>query len=451
MYAKSSLVALAAAIAPALAAYQGFNYGSTDSSGAAKQQADFENEFKIAQGLIGAPGTFNSARLYTMVQGGTTNDPISAIPAAISTKTSLLLGLWASGGDAVFANELAALKSAISTYGSSLGSLVAGISVGSEDLYRITPTGIENGENPGLGPGPLTDYINQVKKLISGTSLADVPVGHVDTWNAWTNGSNSAVIEACDWLGVDEYPYFQNTQDNGIDNAKALFDDAYGAVTGVAGGKPVWVTETGWPTAGKSQNLATASVANSKTFWDEVGCPLFGTTNTWYYTLFDAPSSPTFGIVGDTLSTTPVFDLSCKAVSSSTSSAAPTTTKGSSGTGSGSGSSTTTAAVDSSASASASEAASTSDAPVESGSPGIGGGLPSSQLSLETSTIAATATGTGSGSGSTASVTSGSGSNSTISGTATPSASVISDNAGGATTVSLGAAFAAIMVAVLAL
>lgn len=67
MYTTSSLVALAAAIAPALAAYQGFNYGSTDSSGAAKQQADFENEFKIAQGLIGAPGTFNSARLYTMV------------------------------------------------------------------------------------------------------------------------------------------------------------------------------------------------------------------------------------------------------------------------------------------------------------------------------------------------------------------------------------------------
>lgn len=358
-----------------------------------------------------------------------------------------MLGLWASGGDAVFANELAALKSAISTYGSSLGPLVAGISVGSEDLYRITPTGIENGENPGLGPGPLTDYINQVKDLISGTSLSDVPVGHVDTWNAWTNGSNSEVIAACDWLGVDEYPYFQNTQDNGIDNAKTLFDDAYGAVTGVAGGKPVWVTETGWPTAGKSQNLATASVANSKTFWDEVGCPLFGTTNTWYYTLFDAPSSPTFGIVGDTLSTTPVFDLSCKAVSSSTSAAASTsTTKAGSGTGSGS---STTVAVESSASASA--AASTSDAPVESGSPGIGGGLPSSQLSLETSTIAATATGTGSsGSSSSAAATSGSATNGTVTG-ATPSASVISDNSGGATTVSLGAAFAAIMVAVLAL
>lgn len=36
----------------------------TDSS--AKQEKDFENEFKTAQGLVGASG-FTSARLYTMV------------------------------------------------------------------------------------------------------------------------------------------------------------------------------------------------------------------------------------------------------------------------------------------------------------------------------------------------------------------------------------------------
>jgi glucan endo-1,3-beta-D-glucosidase len=60
-------LAFAAAISSALAAFQGFNYGSTFNTGAAKMQADFEAEFKTAQGLIGAPGVFNSARLYTMV------------------------------------------------------------------------------------------------------------------------------------------------------------------------------------------------------------------------------------------------------------------------------------------------------------------------------------------------------------------------------------------------
>lgn len=66
MLGQSSLVALVAAT-PALAVYQGFNYGSTFTTGAAKVQADFEAEFKTSQGLISAPGVFNSARLYTTV------------------------------------------------------------------------------------------------------------------------------------------------------------------------------------------------------------------------------------------------------------------------------------------------------------------------------------------------------------------------------------------------
>lgn len=117
--------------------------------------------------------------------------------------------MWCSAGDASFANELAALKSAISTYGSSLAGQVAGISVGSEDLYRISPTGILNGENPGASPDTIVSYIKQVKDALAGTPLSGVPVGHVDTWTAWVNGSNNAVTDASDFIGVDTYPYFQ--------------------------------------------------------------------------------------------------------------------------------------------------------------------------------------------------------------------------------------------------
>jgi glucan endo-1,3-beta-D-glucosidase len=67
MHGTSKMLALASSITSAMAAVQGFNYGSTFTTGAAKEQADFESEFKIAQALSGAPGTFNSARLYTMV------------------------------------------------------------------------------------------------------------------------------------------------------------------------------------------------------------------------------------------------------------------------------------------------------------------------------------------------------------------------------------------------
>merc|ERR1711964_620836 len=124
---------------------------------------------------------------------------------------TLLLGLWASVDQSSFDNEITALKSAISQYGSSFAELVVGISVGSEDLYRISETGIAAGSGVGQSPDVLVDYIGQVRSAIKGTSLGSKPVGHVDTWNVYVNGSNSDVISNCDFLGLDEYPYYQTT------------------------------------------------------------------------------------------------------------------------------------------------------------------------------------------------------------------------------------------------
>jgi len=199
----STLLAWAAAVAATEAAYIGFNYGSTFTDGSAKQQSDFEAEFNRAKNLPGTQGEFTSARLYTMIQGGTANTPISAIPAAIDTQTTLLLGLWASAGQADFTNEVTALTSAITQYGTAFTSLIAGISVGSEDLYRVSPTGIESMSGAGANPDELVNYINQVRSAIRGTSASGASIGHVDTWTAYVNGSNNALISAVDWLGMD--------------------------------------------------------------------------------------------------------------------------------------------------------------------------------------------------------------------------------------------------------
>lgn len=322
--------------------YQGFNYGSVFTDNSPITQSDYENQFNTAKQLVGTSG-FTSARIYTMIQAGTTNSPSEAIPAAIATKTSLLLGLFLTTDQSAFNNELTALRSAISTYGQDFINLIAGISVGSEDLYRISPIGIENHSNPGVGPAQVADYISQVRALIKGTAASSKPVGHVDTWTAWVNGSNDAVINAVDFLGVDAYPYFQNTMSNAIGSGNSLFYDAYHATQAAANGKPVWVTETGWPVSGPNENLAVASIANAKTYWDQVGCSLFGHTNTWWYTLQDAyptTPSPSFGVVGTTLSTTPLYDLSCSKSSSSSSkapsaSASSSASKGSTASSSG--------------------------------------------------------------------------------------------------------------------
>lgn len=202
----STLVALTASLSAVSGqVYKGFNYGATNSANAPMTETDYQNEFTAAQNLVGA-NRFTSARLYTMIQAGTINAPTEAIQAAINTKTSLLLGLWGSGGQSGLNNELAALSSALNSFGTAFTDLIVGISVGSEDLYRISPTGIENMSGIGAGPDVISSYISQVKSAISSTAANGKLVGHVDTWTAWVNGSNDAVITAADFIGVDAYP-----------------------------------------------------------------------------------------------------------------------------------------------------------------------------------------------------------------------------------------------------
>merc|ERR1712098_959498 len=177
-------------------------------------------------------------------------------------------------------------NAAISQYGSAFGDLVAGISVGSEDIYRITPIGVENNSGAGVGPGVIQNYISQVRSAIAGTALAGKPVGHVDTYNVWTNSSQNALIGSCDFLGVDAYPYYETTKANSIENANATFWDDYDVPVAASQGKPVWITETGWPVSGPSSGQAVASVDNAKTYYDDVHATRSPTTSTLGGTFF---------------------------------------------------------------------------------------------------------------------------------------------------------------------
>lgn len=310
-----TFLAVAASLSSASAAYKGFNYGATFTNGFVKQQSDYEAEFNAARSLQGAPG-YTSARLFSTIQGGTPNTPISAIPAALNTDTTLLLGLWCSAGDAVFNNELTALTNAINQYGQPFVDKIAAISVGSEDLYRISAIGIQNKENPGAQPDVIAGYIGQVRSALSSTTASKVPIGHVDTWTVWVNGSNQAVIDTCDFIGVDAYPYFQYTMSNSIENANATFWDAYRATDSATGDKPVWITETGWPVAGPTSGQAVPGLKNAQKYWSEVQCSATAAgINTYWYTLNDGPSSPSFSVLGgnqgQSFDPSPLYDLSC--------------------------------------------------------------------------------------------------------------------------------------------
>lgn len=248
------------------------------------------------------------------MQYGTASDPIQAIPAAISTKTKLLLGMWTSGSTSAITNEIAALKAAIATYGTAFTDLVQGLSVGSEDLYRDAAG---DAADPGVSVDVLIDYIAQVRAAIAGTALADVPVGHVDTYDSFENATNTKIVSSLDWIGFDGYPYWESANANSIEDASTLFFAGLNKTNAIAQGKPVWVTETGWPAVGATYGQAVANAANARTYWTEVTCALVASNvNLWYYDLQESQNgqaSPDFGIMpaGDLNTVTERWDLSC--------------------------------------------------------------------------------------------------------------------------------------------
>jgi glucan endo-1,3-beta-D-glucosidase len=310
----SIFAALATSFGVTLAeTYLGFNSGATTDNRRVKKQADFKKEFETAQKLRNSPGLFNSVRLYTNVQPDTTDTPIEAFPAAIETKTKILLGLWCSGTTSI-ANEISALKKAVTQHGNNFTDLVVGISVGSEDLYRVSESGIRNKAGPGQDAQTIIGFIQDVRDAIAGTPLSDIPVGHVDSWSAWSNESNSEVIENVDFVGTNLFPYYEDDKGNTIGNASQVFHDALNRTKNAAGEKPVWITETGYPYTGPTWGQAQASVENVKTYWDAIGCSLFGRENVWWYALRDSnPDNKAKFAITDDLSEKARFDLTCPA------------------------------------------------------------------------------------------------------------------------------------------
>ncbi|KAK7957771.1 glycoside hydrolase family 17 protein [Apiospora saccharicola] len=310
LFNTASLLALAASTASAQ--LKGFNYGSTNNDGSCRGYDDFVRFFNQAKTLSGTSG-FTAARLYTSVQCGTAADPIAAFRAAIDTQTSILVGLWASAGRASYENELNALLRGVRELGQPLADRIVGISVGSEDLYRSSPQGVANNAGAGATGAEIEGYIGWLRDWVRGTPLESKPVGHVDTWTAWILPENRGAANSANFLGHNSFPYFETTRANSIDQAADNFWSALAQTESVAGGKEVWVTETGWPHVGPNSGAAVANLDNARRYWREVGCRLFGSRNTFWYTLKDANTAQTdisFAVT-PLNSNTPYFDLTC--------------------------------------------------------------------------------------------------------------------------------------------
>jgi exo-beta-1,3-glucanase (GH17 family) len=106
-------------------------------------------------------------------------------------------------------------------------------SVGNEVLYRNDLT-LEQ----------LLGYMKRVKEALSGL---DIPVGYVDAYYEFSR--HPELVENSDVILANLYPFWEGCP---IEYSLGHMQAMYGQVVDAAKGKPIIITETGWPSEGGS-------------------------------------------------------------------------------------------------------------------------------------------------------------------------------------------------------
>lgn len=99
----------------------------------------------------------------------------------------------------------------------------------------------------------LVDYITRAKH-----ALPDVPVGYVDAYFLFEN--HPSVADACDVIFANCYPFWEGYP---AEHALAYMKNMYQRAVNVAQGKPVVISETGWPDQGTPDRAAIPSYENA--------------------------------------------------------------------------------------------------------------------------------------------------------------------------------------------
>ena len=141
--------------------------------------------------------------------------------------------------------------------------------VGNEVLYRNDLTLEE-----------LVGYINRVKEALAGMNI---PVGYVDAYYEFSR--HPILVESTDVVLANLYPYWEGCP---IEYALGHMQAMYGQVVDVAQGKPIIITETGWPSQGGGLRGAIVSEeAAMKYFIDAMRWTKENDIPIFYFSSFD--------------------------------------------------------------------------------------------------------------------------------------------------------------------
>ncbi|MHA7842700.1 MAG: glycoside hydrolase family 17 protein [Winogradskyella sp.] len=141
--------------------------------------------------------------------------------------------------------------------------------VGNEVLYRND-----------LSLEELVQYISRVKEALSGM---DIPVGYVDAYYEFSR--HPILVESTDVVLANLYPYWEGCP---IEYALGHMQAMYGQVVDAAQGKPIIITETGWPSQGGGLRGAIAGEeAAMKYFIDTMRWTKENDIPIFYFSSFD--------------------------------------------------------------------------------------------------------------------------------------------------------------------
>ena len=139
--------------------------------------------------------------------------------------------------------------------------------VGNETLMR--------GE---LSEEELLAYINRVKK-----ALPEIPVGYVDAYYQFVE--RPKIIDACDVILVNCYPFWEGCN---IEESALYLKQMYAVTQQFAKGKPVIISETGWPNIGARLESAQPTENNAmKYFIDASNWAQKNEIPLFYFSSFD--------------------------------------------------------------------------------------------------------------------------------------------------------------------
>jgi exo-beta-1,3-glucanase (GH17 family) len=126
------------------------------------------------------------------------------------------------------------------------------IRIANEGYVDIAAVGNEVMLRGDLTEDELIAFINKVKQAIPG-----IPVGYVDAYFEFE--VKPRITEACDVILANCYPYWEGCH---IDYSLLYMKEMYNKAKRAANGKPVIISETGWPSQGSNFAAAMPSEEN---------------------------------------------------------------------------------------------------------------------------------------------------------------------------------------------